>query len=76
MLPKACRWLEIEGAAYLRYNYATVASVRPCGGRFEVCIRWGGRDLRAMRGSMERGRMGVERWVEHAKGFPGPCKRR
>lgn len=70
------QWLEIDGAAYLRFNYATVASVKPRNGRYAVHIMWGGADLHGWRGSLERGKKDVDRWVEHAKGPPVMPKRR
>lgn len=77
MIERPYYWLDLPEGSWLRFNYATVASVRPCGGRFEVRIAHGsGPELRATRGTLARGKKDVEEWVKRARSTPGPCKGR
>jgi hypothetical protein len=68
MLKPACYWLESEGSAYLRWNYGTVAVVRPDG---EIYLSWGPFVHQCRHASHAQARQFVERWVAVRRGFPG-----
>lgn len=69
MLPAAYRWSESNGAAYLRFNYRTVAVVHADG---QVNIQWQGRSVSGQSLTLKRGLKDVERWVlAQGDGLPG-----
>lgn len=69
-LPPACYWLDHDDGSYLRWNYATVAYVKPEGWRWRTTINWTSRQYTALSASRAQGKRWVERWVSAQKGSP------
>ena len=66
----ACRWIEIDGNAYLHWHYMCIATVKRRGVHFETTIDWRDCTHTAKAASLGQGVRFVERWVSARHGLP------
>lgn len=69
-MQRACRWIEIDGNAYLHWNYMCIATVKRQGLLYVTSIDWCDRTHTAKAASLGQGVRFVERWVNNRQGLP------
>lgn len=75
MLPAAYHWQITASSAYLRFNYSTIAVIKPAGCRYSVLIMWRGREVVGSTGSVSQGIRHVGRWVAARDELPSDRRR-
>ena len=64
----ACRWIEIDGNAYLHWHYLCIATVKRQGPVYVTSIEWRACTHTAKAASLGQGVRFVERWVDARTG--------
>lgn len=66
----ACRWIHIDGNAYLHWHYRCIATVKRKGLLYVTSIDWCDCTHTAQAASLGQGVRFVEHWVSRRRGLP------